>query len=109
MYQLQGGEIIFEEVMIALCLFIGCEPQSSPKNLILVQKVQFLEFDHFDLLDFSPKILIISYRHIFITKYIKMLYSHHFRNFWPTVYYQKNVAHLSYLYILVIGLYKSER
>ena len=61
-----GGGGGIEEVMINLCLFIGYEPHSSPKNLILVQKVQFSEIDHFDLLDFSIKILITSCQHIFV-------------------------------------------
>ena len=43
---------VFEEAIITLCLFIGYEPQSIPKNLILVQKVPFSEMDHFDLLYF---------------------------------------------------------
>ena len=49
---------IFEEVIITISLFIGYEPQSSPKNLILVQKVPLLEIDHFDLLNFSKKSLL---------------------------------------------------
>ena len=57
MYQFKEKTTL-EEVMITLCLFIGYEPQSSPKNIILVQKVPLLETDHFDLLDFSKKSLL---------------------------------------------------
>ena len=64
------GGMIFELVMITLCLFIGYEPQSNPKNVIFVQKVQFLEIDHFGLLGFSIKILIISCQNIFVRMYI---------------------------------------
>ena len=39
--------------MIILCLFIGYQPHICPKNLILVQKVSFLDIDRFDLLDLS--------------------------------------------------------
>ena len=38
----------FEEVMIILCLFIGYQPQVSPKILILVIKLLFQYIDHFD-------------------------------------------------------------
>ena len=50
--------------MINLCLCIGYEPQSSPKNLILVQKVTFSEIYHFDLLDFSKNPYYILSAHI---------------------------------------------
>ena len=45
--------IIFEEVVIILCLFIGYQPHICLKNLIIVQKVSFLYIDRFDLLNFS--------------------------------------------------------
>ena len=52
------GGVIFEEVMIILCLFRGYQPHICPKSLILVQKVSFLEIDHFDLLYFSKNLII---------------------------------------------------
>ena len=55
---------VFEEFMITSCLFISYEPQSIPKNLILVQKVPLSEMNHFDLLDFSKNPYYILSAHI---------------------------------------------
>ena len=43
--------IIFEEVMVNLCLFRGYQPRLCPKHIILVQKASFLDIDHFALLN----------------------------------------------------------
>ena len=69
------GGIIIEEFMITLCLFIGYEPQSSPKNLILVQKVPLSEIDHFDLLDFLKKTYYILSAHICQKIYINVIFT----------------------------------
>ena len=76
MYQFQENNNNFEEVMITLCLFIRYEPQSNPKNLIVVQKVPFSEIDHFDLLNFSKKkpYYILS-AHIRQKKYINVIFT----------------------------------
>ena len=72
--------INFEEVMITLCLFIGYQPHICPKNLILVQKVSFLEIDHFDLLDFSKKSYYILSAHIHHKVYVNVTVTPYYEN-----------------------------
>ena len=68
--------------MISLSIFIGYQPHICPKNPILVEKVSFLEMDHFDLLDFSNKQLhyILSgrihhklYTNVIVTQFYKKI------------------------------------
>ena len=67
MYQFQVGKLIFEEVMITLCLFTVYQPHIFPKNPILVMKLLFKEIDHSDILDLLAIILsIILINRIFV-------------------------------------------
>ena len=61
--------------MIILCLFIRYQPHIFPKNIILVQNVSFWEIDHFDLLDFSKKIVLYLVS-TYTSKIIHKYYSH---------------------------------
>ena len=76
----RGGIINFEEVMIFLCLLIGYQPHICPKDLILVQKVSFLEIEHFDLLYFS-KNCIISCQPIHQKLYINVIVKPFYESF----------------------------